>query len=434
MTLVHLRATGGAMQRFNPFKPGSVVTPGMFAGRHNELEILNRCLFQTKHGNPEHFLLHGERGIGKSSLLYYTRVTAEGGVPDLDGNTLQFLTIEVELEPNSDYKELIGKVGAGLNRALTDHGGLGSKLKQGWEFLKKWEVMGVKYSEEVAQRSPAELLEELCHNMAAVVERTSGDLDGIVIFIDEADQAPASANLGEFAKILTERLTKLGCHQVCLGIAGVSHVIERMRESHASSPRIFTTIHLAPLTEDERYEVIDKGLAEANRKNAEQVTIDEEAKSWIAVHSEGYPHFIQQYASSAFATNTNGTIDLRDVIIGTFKENGAIYQLGAKYFEHQYFKQIGSDDYRKLLQAMAIHGSEYVSKSRLRKETGLAETTLTNALRALRDRRIILSESGKKGEYCLPTKSFATWIRTFAEEQTKSVAEALRAAGYMNGE
>jgi DNA-directed RNA polymerase subunit F len=403
----------------------------MFAGRFNELKILERCLFQTKMGNPEHFLIHGERGIGKSSLLYYTSVTAEGKITNQAGETLRFIVVNVELEPASDYREIVYKVGASLKRALDKRNDSVSKAKAAWDFLKKWEVMGVKYSEELAERSASELLEELCNNIADVVERLSGEIDGMAIFIDEADQAPTSANLGEFAKILTERLPKLGCHRTCLGLAGVSNVVQRMSESHGSSLRIFTMLNLQPLTEDERRQVIERGLAEANQSSGDTITIADDAMDWIVQHSEGYPQFIQQYAYSAFdafAAKDGNEIQLLHVILGAFVESGAIEQLGAKYFEQQYFKKIGSDEYRTVLHVMAKHGTDHVSKATLRKETGLTESTLSNALKALRDRRIIMSNPRKTGEYCLPTKSFASWIRAFTEGRTEQAIEALNSA------
>jgi hypothetical protein len=49
--------------KFNPFRPNSIVGPGMFAGRLRELQCLGRALFQTANGNPEHFLITGNRGI-----------------------------------------------------------------------------------------------------------------------------------------------------------------------------------------------------------------------------------------------------------------------------------------------------------------------------------------------------------------------------------
>jgi Cdc6-like AAA superfamily ATPase len=63
--------------RYNPFRPGSIVSPGMFSGRYEELEGTEHALFQTKNGNPHHFLIEGERGIGKSSLLFSLQMVAK---------------------------------------------------------------------------------------------------------------------------------------------------------------------------------------------------------------------------------------------------------------------------------------------------------------------------------------------------------------------
>jgi hypothetical protein len=60
------------MAKYNPFRPNSIVTTGMFCGRFDEMKAAEQSLFQTKHENPKHFLISGERGIGKSSLLLST--------------------------------------------------------------------------------------------------------------------------------------------------------------------------------------------------------------------------------------------------------------------------------------------------------------------------------------------------------------------------
>ena len=59
------------MARINPFRPNSPINPGMFVGRVGELEKLEAALLQTKAGQPTNFMLTGERGIGKTSLLDY---------------------------------------------------------------------------------------------------------------------------------------------------------------------------------------------------------------------------------------------------------------------------------------------------------------------------------------------------------------------------
>ena len=48
----------------------------MFTGRLVELHTIEQSLFQAKNGNPQHFLIEGERGIGKSSLLLLAEILA----------------------------------------------------------------------------------------------------------------------------------------------------------------------------------------------------------------------------------------------------------------------------------------------------------------------------------------------------------------------
>ena len=83
--------------KYNPFRPNNIVGPGMFVGRIDELHTVEQCLFQTKHGNPQHFLIEGERGIGKSSLLFITEHIARGTIPARDNNQMKFLTISVDM-------------------------------------------------------------------------------------------------------------------------------------------------------------------------------------------------------------------------------------------------------------------------------------------------------------------------------------------------
>jgi len=220
------------------------------------------------------------------------------------------------------------------------------------------------------------------------IERTLASLgeafDGVLILIDEADKPSDNANLGEFVKVFTERLTKRGCGKVALGLAGLSGVIEILRASHESSPRVFEILTLNPLKPGEIVEVIRKGLVEAKEKNGFEITVTEAAERLISEFSEGYPHFIQQFAHSAFDANTDNVIDHKDVLSGAVRENGAFQQLGLKYYQELYFDQIGSDEYRDVLRVMSDHLDEWVSKEDIRKAITIKESTLNNAIAALK--------------------------------------------------
>jgi len=77
------------------------------------------------------------------------------------------------------------------------------------------------------------------------------NVDGILILIDEADKPSAGSNLGEFVKLFTERLTKRGCNHVFLGLAGLSELLPKLRQSHESSLRIFEMLTLESLQPNE---------------------------------------------------------------------------------------------------------------------------------------------------------------------------------------
>jgi len=188
------------MPRYNPFRPGSIVTPGMFSGRVEEIVALERVLFQTKNGNPDHFLIHGERGIGKSSLLFYMQCIAGGEIESLHCGTFNFLVVHVELSTSNSYTEIIRKIGAELQRVVTAQHRAKEIFKTAWDFITRWEVtvggVGVKYTKDKDATSPQDLLDELTYTLERTLSDMGNEKEGILILIDEADKPSHSANLG----------------------------------------------------------------------------------------------------------------------------------------------------------------------------------------------------------------------------------------------
>ena len=399
--------------KFNPFRPGKIVGPGMFAGRGKHINDLLQILNQTKNGNAQHFALIGERGIGKSSLLMAFQHLAQGELNIGNHPDFNFLVVNMDLEPNTTYIDIVRRAGASLQRAAEKLQPKKTKAKAALDFLKRWQVMGVKYTSE--SEPPQELLDKLIDSVMETLAALSDEIEGIVYLIDEADKPPATSNLGEFCKLFTERLTKRECHQVCFGLAGLTGLIGKLRESHESAPRVFDVMALEPLLPADSASVVRRGLAEANQKNSTKTEITDNAIEFIVDLSEGYPHFIQQFAFCAFASDRDDTIDLADVRIGMTQ---AIEQLGFSYFNDVYFDKIGSDDYRAVLRTMADHGDSWVDKETIRKNAGIKESQLTNAIQTLKQRNIIISRDGQRGVYRLPTRAFAVWLKARTQSDT----------------
>lgn len=409
------------MAAYNPFRPGSIVRPGMFTGRIKELKKLEQILNQTKHENPNHFLILGERGIGKSSLLLYLDYVAKGELETFDGDSFKFLTATVVLEPSNDYIDIIRKMGAELLRVVAENQRAKERLKSIWNFLKKWEVLGIKHTDIEQTVLPHALLDELIATIEQTISGLGAEFDGILFLIDEADKPPHESGLGEIGKLLTEGLTRRGCEKVSLGLAALPGIVKTLRDSHESSPRVFDMLTLETLSRDDRIEVVRKGLAKAEQINGFKISITSRAENLISEFSEGYPHFIQQFASSAFDRMENNEITEASVAGGAFADNGALHQLGVKYFSELYFEKIGSDEYRSVLGVMSEHLDDWVTKKQIREATTMRNSTLDNAIRALLERKIILPREGKRGEYRLPTKSFAIWIKVFNRPESTTL-------------
>ncbi len=156
--------------RTNPFRPNSPVNPGMFVGRLDELEALEQSLVQTRAGQPKHFMVTGERGIGKTSLLNYLRWVAQGQI-DVDGDTFRFLVVDVDVEKSTTPSSLARKIERALRNELGKTEPARNFLAKTWGFLNRIEAAGISVREATGPQSQEDLLDELAYSLAQTSER-----------------------------------------------------------------------------------------------------------------------------------------------------------------------------------------------------------------------------------------------------------------------
>jgi hypothetical protein len=407
------------MPRINPFKPNSPVPTAMFAGRYDEILDLEKGLFQTKNGQPSNFMITGDRGIGKSSLLLYLSQVSHSRIPSLEHGSFDFVSINISISDKLDIVTLIKLIERNISRELGKIETVRSFLKDTWAFAQRLHVMdsGISAAE---QDSEVELqLDDLSYSLAETCKRVTNpergekNKDGILFLFDECDNATPLLRIGYFFKTITEALQRHGCDNIMFIIAGLPDTPEKLSKSHQSSVRVFTHMKIKELCGDDRKYVVNRGLAEGNKINSEKVTIMQTALELISVLSEGYPHFIQQFSYSAFESSTDGEISDDDVLDAAFKPGGAIDAIGSRYYENSFYDRIKSDEYRQVLTIMAEKMNAWTTKSEIRAKFSGDETTLSNALQALTTRKIILRNPAKNGEYRLQQRGFAFWIRLF---------------------
>jgi hypothetical protein len=333
-----------------------------------------------------------------------------GRLAPVAADKLNFVSINVDIGAAQRPIDLVRQIGRALKSELADKQAWRTHAAKALDFLAGWEVLGVRYHKIAEELDPEDARDQLVDFLSDAMHQLRGKVDGALLLIDEADATSDLVRLGEFCKLFTERLTRRGCRNVIVGLAGLPTLMVSLRNSHESAPRVFEIIKLEVLSREERLEVLGRGIALANARNARKTQMEDAAAKLIADLSEGYPHFVQQFAYFALERDADDVIDLEDVKEGAFGENGALMQLGDKYFREMYDQRIQSDDYRRVLDSMAAHGDGWIERKTLIRESGLAEKVVDHALAALKSRDIIVADDTRRGFYRLPNKSFAAWI------------------------
>ena len=427
-------------KKHNPFRPNSPVPPGMFTGRLHEVERIADSFSRLRDGNPSHLMLVGERGIGKSSLLLFADKLASGNVQwDDEILPFNFIPVHFSLDKTLSPYGFIKKIKNGIERHLRKEEKILSLFQKGWDFIKRLEVGGVKINAtEIDNQQLVDdfvySLAETCKNFMEESYWTESNLkthkEGIVLLIDETDNASSELDLGVLLKNLAEALQIADCNHVLFILSGLPRLREVLRDSHESSLRLFEELELLPLIEKDVKYIFEKGVSIVNDKNPEEkISISPEALDKMAFVSEGYPHFIQQIGSSTFDVNTEATITLETVDKAIFQKNGALDLIGDRYYRDMYYKKINEDSYREILNIMASNisagnPSGVTSRKEIAEKMKGRTKWVDNGIHALKERGIILPVLGKKGQYKLQWMGFGVWIKFFTNKESDDKASA----------
>lgn len=166
------------MRKINPFKPNSPVSTGMFAGRINEILLLEQALYQTKNGHPINALVTGERGIGKSSLMMILKGFSSGRTETLEHGKFNFLTISGMISDKTDLVTLIKLIERNVLRELGKSETIRKYLSATWEFAKRIKIMdsGIDKGEDIVD--PDIMLDEFAYSIAQTCSRISNPEKG----------------------------------------------------------------------------------------------------------------------------------------------------------------------------------------------------------------------------------------------------------------
>lgn len=272
----------------NPFRPGAGHQPPYLAGRQKEMREFEKLLAQRP--ILENLILTGLRGVGKTVLLDSFKPIA------LRAN---WYWIGADVNESSSVSEdnLAVRICSDLS-VITSTITVSShkRLKAGFMSEAETETQELNYAllNELYSNTPGLPLDKL-----KMVLKTSWDfltkandkINGIIFAYDEAQNLSDHADKDQFPLSLLldtfQSIQKQG-YPLMLALSGLPTLFPKLVESRTFSERMFHTLFLESLSEEDSRKAILKPIEEADA-----VKFSAESVNQIIRMSRGYPYFIQ---------------------------------------------------------------------------------------------------------------------------------------------
>ncbi|MEZ4706627.1 MAG: hypothetical protein R3A44_05440 [Caldilineaceae bacterium] len=269
------RATDAMIRSYNPYVSGEPVRrEDMFFGRHN---LLQRII-DTLHNNS--IMIHGERRIGKTTLLYQLASRLE----EVDDPDYWFVPIFIDLEGTGQelffhflIEEILHKV------QLID---LSDELLGIMDQLHYHSVSLADYTDREFNRDLRTILRALQHHSA---EHYPGKQLRLILLLDEMDV------INGYDHLVQQQLRRIFMRDFAATLGAVVAGIQISREwDRIESPwyNLFNEIEVEPFTREQAIELLVEPV-----KN--YYSYEPAALEFIIEQSEGRPFRLQQYALEA---------------------------------------------------------------------------------------------------------------------------------------
>jgi hypothetical protein len=394
--------------KHNPFTPTQIAGDELFTGRDHELLLITNCLQQTIGGNATGFLLTGERGIGKSSLLLKVQSSVNCNRKPKE----RLLTVLITLDEKDTALSFAEKVNAALIREKRLLQPWRQRIYDAWSVIYRIETNWFKIKPPFKSSDSSWIvIDTLADQIKGVMARFKRSHIGLLLLVDEVERASGDLKLGALLRRLVEQLRKIGVNKATIGLAGQLAAIDKLNSDHGSAIRAFRLVKVERLRLDECRQALSKGIELASVRNKQPIVLDDGAANWIVRTSDGYPHFLQQFAASALDADKDGTISIDDAYNGAFGANGAIDQLGYSYFEGMFNVECGSDIERLVLNALASETESFLTVEEIAEFIEEAPEAVNSAVARLCETGIVERHPVRLESCRVVSRAFATWIQ-----------------------
>ncbi|GAA5819054.1 MAG: ATP-binding protein [Methanobrevibacter sp. CfCl-M3] len=324
-------------ERINPFNPDSPVDPNNFEGREDILKKNIKILMETKHNNPKHFFITGNRGMGKSSLASYFKDYAE--------KKLKYVGIHIYNDGVHDIESLIRQIIEELLNNIQKESFFDKIFNSFKTHVESINLFGTSLKFKPSEN----LLDHIKDNFAKFLVDMVKEFDnknGLIIIIDDINGLSDNPKFVNWYKSFADTLftNYRSKSPICMILAGYPEKLEIMQEQNPSFTRIFSHIKLKGLSNEEITDFFNKSFDKIN------MNINYEAIDILVKYSSGLPNMMQEIGNGTFYMSDNETINYDDAF------NGILYagdEIGKKYLQPLLDRSIRSMEYLGIFEKIA---------------------------------------------------------------------------------
>lgn len=382
----------------NPFTAMTGVEPTVFGGRSRELEFLeqrlDRCL-KAKH--CEHFLVLGNWGIGKSTLLREFKKLQQSR-----GNYACIVHLEPH-QPGARLTDVSRSVVEGILRDLP------FPVERFKRLIKYFDSAGIsvlgtglQFSRDTADKhlSPQAFLHD---SLLHLWHDLSSKTQSLLILLDDVDNL---LSVPEILQTIQTTLLMSSIREakilVGLALAQESWLTLTSTKLHHPLARFFLSrVELGPLSELEVRTTIVNSLSETG------VSFSPDVLSNVYQVTTGHPFEMQILCHHLFNNQLSRRVGL-DVWDKALQ--AAINDLGAAVFDH-WFHEASAEEAKVLLLIATVPGpvsARDVKQAASAKKVRISTPSITKYLQRLSDKQIISKTA--RGTYAIQDQMFRAYI------------------------
>jgi AAA ATPase domain len=291
--------------RINPFAPGAGTQPPELAGREQIIDDVSIALHRIKNGlSAKSVLIVGLRGVGKTVLLNRLKDDAEAaGLICTQFESPENRSLPAMLVPslrNCLLKlDRVAGVGNTVSKAVKALGSFIGSAQIKYQDMEFSFDLGK--DEGVADTG--DLDNDLSELLQAVGTAAKDKKTAVVLFIDELQYVPEA----QLAALISALHT---CSQKRLPVtvvgAGLPQLVGNIGKAKSYAERLFNFPAIGPLPTEAATIALQRPVGSMN------VVFDAAAIDEILKQTKGYPYFLQEWGSHAWAVASHSPISESD--------------------------------------------------------------------------------------------------------------------------